>query len=301
MWAMAAHACGDPQPTQSISVKAFTQYYTGRYKMNELAGKVAIVTGAGSGIGSSMAQLFAEEGASVVVADISKERAEKVVESIKAKGSKALAVELDVSKQKDVERLVQGTMQEYGKIDILVNNAGIGSKSGTLTGIPDRYLENLTEEAWQRVMDINLKSMLLTCKSVLPIMKKQKSGNIINVASSASFTGASTIVGSGAHYHVSKAGVVSLTKTLAVQYGPLGIRANAIAPGQTYGADSDGTQSASFGVPPTGDPEKYLQNIPLRRFSTPRDIANAALFLASDRSSYVHGTTLHVNGGYPIL
>ena len=268
--------------------------------MNELAGKVAIVTGGGSGIGSSTARLFAEEGASVLVADVTIERAEKVVETIKNKGGIALAIGADVSKQDDVDRLVKKTIQEYGKIDIVVNNAGIGSKSGTLTGIPDRFLENLTEEVWEKVMDINLKSIFLISKQVIPIMKKQKSGNIINIASSAGFLGAKTDLGSGAHYHVSKAGVVSLTKTLAVQYGPYGIRANAIAPGLMYGVDPDGTQSASFGVRPE-DTEKTVKNIPLGRLGTPRDVAYAALFLASDKSSYIHGTTLHVNGGNPIL
>jgi NAD(P)-dependent dehydrogenase (short-subunit alcohol dehydrogenase family) len=265
--------------------------------MGELAGKVAIVTGGGSGIGSSTARLFAEEGASVVVVDIIMERAEKVVQSIKSKGGVGFAIRADLFKQDEINRLVQETMQEFGKIDILVNSAGMGSRSGTRNGVPDCFLENLTEELWEKVMDINLKSVFLLCKQVIPIMKKQKSGNIINIASSAAFRGCQGEVGSGAHYNVSKAGVVNLTKTLALQYGPHGIRANTIAPGFMYGADPDGTKSASFGWATPEDTEKGVKTIPLRRMGTPGDIADAILFLASDKSRYVHGATLHVNGG----
>ena len=150
-------------------------------------------------------------------------------------------------------------------------------------------------------MDINLKSVFLVSKKVIPIMKKQKGGSIINVASNAAYIGQRPLVGSGVHYHVAKAGVVNLTKTIALQYGPFGIRANAISPGSTFGADPDGTQSASFGVEKELGAESYLKGIPLGRFGTPRDMANAALFLASDRSSYVNGVTIFVNGGSLIV
>jgi len=268
--------------------------------MNELREKIAIITGAGSGIGSSMARTFAEEGASVVVADISMERVEKVAEAIKKKGGVALPVQVDVTRIDDVKGMVRKTLEKFGRIDILVNNAGMGSKSGTISSINDLPLENLDENLWDKVMDVNAKSAFLCSQAVIPTMKKQKSGNIINIGSSAAFAGARSGSGSGAHYNASKAAVTNLTKTLAVQLGPYGIRANTISPAFIYQADPDGTQSASFGGT-AEEWERLIKLTPIGRLGMPKDVANAAVFLASDKSSYVHGATLHVSGGNVML
>jgi NAD(P)-dependent dehydrogenase (short-subunit alcohol dehydrogenase family) len=265
--------------------------------MNELTGKVAIITGGGSGIGSSMARTFAEEGASVVVADISMERAEKVAEMIKKKGGAALPIQADVTKTDDVKGMVKKTLEKFGRIDILVNNAGMGYRSGAVTTSGDLIVENLDEQLWDKVITTNLKSAFLCSQAVIPSMKKQKSGNIVNIASGAAFSGAGAKGGSGAHYNASKAALVNLTKTLAVQLGPYGIRANTIAPSLVYAADADGTHSASFGAENAEDMERIMKLIPLGRLGTPKDVANAAVFLASDKNSYIHGATLHVNGG----
>lgn len=268
--------------------------------MDELLGKVAIVTGGSSGIGSSIARTFAEEGASVVIADIDIERAQKVVESIKAKGGKALAIRVDVSRLDDANQMAEKTLEKFGRIDILVNNAAIGTLSGSLTSPDHRLVENLTEEEWNKLMKINLTGVFLCSKAVIPAMKKQKYGNIINISSRAAFIGCGTEGGAGPHYFASKAAVVNFTKTLAVQLGPFNVRANSIAPGAIPAADPDGTQSASFGQPPEQQ-TKIGRMIPLGRVGTPKDIANVALFLASDKSSYVHGTTIDVSGGWLML
>lgn len=206
--------------------------------MNQLRGKVAVITGSGSGIGTSMAKTFAEEGASVVVADLNVQGAEKVAESIRAKGGIALAVKVDVAKFDDIRQMVERTLEKFGRIDILVNNAAIGVTSGTLIAPDHRLIENLTEEEWDKTMNVNLKGVFLCCKAVIPTMKKQESGNIINISSVSGFKGAGAEGGSGFHYNVSKAGVVNFTKSLVLQLGPYHIRANSIAPGWITGCGS---------------------------------------------------------------
>lgn len=265
--------------------------------MQELVGKVAIITGGGTGIGSSIARTFAEEGASVVIADIEIERALKVVESIEARGGKGLAIKVDVTRYDDADQMVEKTLEKFGRIDILVNNAAIGTLSGSLTSPDHRLVENLTEEEWNKLMKVNLTGVFLCSKAVIPPMKRQRRGNIINISSRGAFVGCGTEGGAGPHYFASKAAVVNFTKTLAVQLGSYNIRANSIAPGAIPAADPNGSQSASFGQS-LEEQAKTARMIPLGRVGTPKDIANVALFLASDKSSYVHGATIDVNGGW---
>jgi 3-oxoacyl-[acyl-carrier protein] reductase len=264
--------------------------------MKELDGRAAIVTGAGSGIGKSIAQAYAEEGAFVVVAEKNPERAHDVAGRIQGRGGNAVPIVTDVSRFDSVDQMVRKVFDRFGKIDILVNNAGIGWLSGSIDDPSHRFVENLTDEEWDRLMAVNLKSVFFCSKAVIPTMKKQRSGVIINMASTAAFIGSSGLGGSGFHYNVSKAGIVSMTKTLALQLGPYNIRVNCISPGDIALKDPDGTQTAGMLTTPEEN-EQDLRTIPLGRLGMPRDIANVAVFLASDRSSYVHGVTIDVNGG----
>ena len=264
--------------------------------MKELVGRATIVTGAGSGIGKSIAQAYAEEGASVVVAEKNLERARDVAARIQARGGDAVSIVTDVSRFDSVDEMVKKTLDRFGKTDILVNNAGIGWLSGSIDDPSHRLVENLTEKEWDRLMAVNLKGVFFCSKAVIPTMKKQRSGVIINIASTAAFIGSSGLGGSGFHYNVSKAGIVSITKTLALQLGPHNIRVNCISPGDIALADPDGTQTAGM-LTTSQENEQDLRTVPLGRLGMPQDIANVAIFLASDRSSYVHGVTIDVNGG----
>lgn len=265
-------------------------------KMGELDGRVAVVTGSGSGIGKSIAQAYSDEGASVVVAERNARRAQDVANGIQSKGGNAVPIVTDVSRFDSVNQMVKKALERFGKIDILVSNAGIGWLSGSLDDSTHRLVENLTEEEWDRLMAINLRGYFLCSKAVIPTMKRQRSGVIISIASTAAFIGSNGQAGSGFHYNVSKAGIVNLTKTLALQLGPYNIRVNCISPGDIAGADPDGTQTAGM-LSTSEENEQLLKTIPLGRLGIPRDIANVAVFLASDRSSYIHGVTIDVNGG----
>lgn len=267
--------------------------------MKELDGRVAIVTGSGSGIGRSITQTYSEEGASVVIAEKNAARAQDVAKGIQSRGGNAVPIATDVSRFDSVDQMVKKTLDRFGRIDVLVSNAGIGWLSGSIDDPTHRFVESLTEEEWDRLMAVNLKGFFFCSKAVIPIMKKQKSGVIISVASTAAFVGSSGLGGSGFHYNVSKAGVVNMTKSLALQLGPYNIRVNCICPGDIPLADPDGTQTAGM-LPTPEENEQDLKTVPLGRLGTPHDVANVAVFLASDRSSYVHGETINVDGGLMI-
>jgi len=240
--------------------------------------QVAIVTGAGQGIGRAIALTLAIEGATVVVNDIDPEKAEKVAEEVGAQGGQALPVQADVSKAKDVEILVKKTLDSYKRVDILVNNAGVAKMT--------RLLE-LTEAEWDRTMNINIKGQFLCSKAVIAHMIKQKKGKIINIASLSAHIGAPGL----AAYGASKGGVVQLTKALAVEVGKYNIMVNAVSPGLTM------TDLIKSAVKDRPDFIEGMDRIPLRRAAEPEDIANVVLFLASSESDYITGQVIIVDGG----
>jgi 3-oxoacyl-[acyl-carrier protein] reductase len=242
-----------------------------------LNNKSVLVTGASRGIGRAIALYFAKNGAKVAVNYSGSEaKANEVVEEIKANGGTAFAIKADISNSEDVSNMIKSVIEQFGSLDVLVNNAGITR---------DNLLMRMKEEDWDAVINTNLKGVFLTTKAVTRQMMKQKQGRIINIAS---IVGVSGNPGQ-ANYVAAKAGVIGLTKTAAKELSSRGITVNAIAPGFI---ETDMTGKLEEGIK-----EDMLRNIPLARFGQPDDIAAAALFLASDSSSYITGQTLHVDGG----
>lgn len=243
-----------------------------------LHNKIALVTGAGSGIGRAIAELFAQEGARVVVDDRYGGRAQETVERIKAGGGDALAVEADVSKKVAVEAMVAQSLASYGRVDILVNNAAVGTGDDIL---------HIGEADWDAGLAVVLKSVYLCCKAVLPGMIAQKSGAVVNIASVNGLAG----LGEEA-YSAAKAGVINLTQNMALKYGRFNVRANVICPGTI--------QTPIWQPQLEKDPqifERLIPWYPLGRIGQPEDVAKAALFLASDEAAWITGVTLPVDGG----
>lgn len=250
--------------------------------MFELKNKVAIVTGARRGMGRTHSLTLAKAGATVVVADISLEECEKVVKEIEKEGGKAIAVKCDISKKEEVDEMVKKTMEEFGKVDILVNNAGI---------CPFKPFLELTEEDWDKVLDINLKGYFLCSQAAAKEMVKQKSGVIVNIASVAmgqQGVGFPNIV----HYCASKGGIVAMTEALAVEMAPFNVRVNVISPGAI-----DTPMAASIKDDPASL-KGILARVPMQRMGNPQEISNMVLFLASDASSYMTGSTVVIDGGW---
>jgi len=248
----------------------------------QLADKVAIVTGGASGIGRATALLFAREGAVVALADLNAKAGEDVIVEIKNSGGRAFFESSDVSKAADCRRLVEHTIREFGKIDILFNNAGIIRRSTIL---------DLSEEDWDRVMAVNVKSIFLLSREVIPHMEQRGGGSIVNTASGWGLTGGAK----AAVYCASKGAVVLLTKAMAVDHGPKNIRVNCICPGDT---DTGMLRNEARQLGEASD--RFLADAakrPLGRVGTPDEIARAALYLASDASSFVTGAALVVDGG----
>ena len=246
-----------------------------------LANKVALITGSAGGMGKTAAELFAREGASIVVTDIVTAQGEETARGIRDAGGNAIFVKANVANEDEVKHLVDATTNAFGHIDVLYNNAGImPTDDGSVTDI--------TEATWDKIMDVNLKSAFLCCKYTIPHMIMQGKGSIINVASFVAFLGCTVPQDA---YTVSKGGMLSLTKSLAVQYGRQGVRCNAICPGPI--------ETPLLRVLWTSEEARNLRlnRIPLGRFGEAKDRVYMALFLASDESSWTTGAWLVVDGG----
>jgi NAD(P)-dependent dehydrogenase (short-subunit alcohol dehydrogenase family) len=253
-----------------------------------LKDRVAIVTGGGVGIGRAIALAFAREGAAVVTTSRTLSNLEKVTNEIKGKGGRATAIPADISDEKQVQKMVAQTLDEYGQIDILVNNSGV---AGATANVVDVTLDD-----WNKTLAVNLTGTMLCSREVLKSMIPRQSGNIINIASMAARAG--FIMRSP--YCVSKWGVVGLTLTLAAEVGIYNIRVNAISPGFTQGPRIEAVLRAkaeAMGIPYQDFYDSKVANIALRRFATPDEIAAAAVFLASDESSSITGEVLNINSG----
>ncbi len=253
----------------------------------KLADKVAVVTGAANGIGEAIALLFAREGAKVVIADLDEAHGTAVAGTIRDKGGKALFHPCDVGCQADVTATLDAAIREYGTLDIMVNNAALM--------LPDSILDCSTED-FQRVLNTNLTGTFMFTRDAAHIMLNQKKGGaIVNFASTLAVVGSPGSIA----YHASKGGIASFTRAAAVALMPHNIRVNAIAPGTT---DTPGLRA---GAAACGDVEKGLKDIaagqPLKRLAHPEEIANVALFLASDDASFVYGATWLVDGGFTII
>ncbi|MFC1938565.1 SDR family NAD(P)-dependent oxidoreductase [Chloroflexota bacterium] len=247
--------------------------------MGKLDGKVAIVTGAGSGIGQATAILFAKEGAKVVVADCSREWGEKTVTMIKEVGCEATFVQTDVSREEEVKRMVKRAIDVYGKLDILHNNAGVSGKLAITTEV--------TNDTWEKCININLKGVWLGMKYAIPEMLKT-GGSIVNTASMC----ADTALGGYSAYSASKGGIVALSRVTALEFVRQNIRVNCINPGTTNTALQRGLSKEA------SDTAKAA--IPMGRFAQPEEIAQVALFLVSDASSFITGQAIVVDGGTEI-
>jgi NAD(P)-dependent dehydrogenase (short-subunit alcohol dehydrogenase family) len=249
-----------------------------------LQGKVAIITGAGSGMGRAMALRFSQEGATIVAADWNEATLDGVVNEIKAMGGEVTGIKVNIAAQADAEGLIDQAFATYGKIDVLCNNAGVMDLN--------QGVGELTDEMWKRVIGINLDGPMYTSRRVVPIMIAQGGGSIINVASAASLGGGAA----GAAYTVSKHGLVGLTKNTAWIYAQKGIRCNAIAPGGTQTNIVSSVDMTKFDPEGSKRTGAFTGIIPAMLQS--EDIANLALFLASDESRLINGTVIPADGGW---
>jgi len=244
--------------------------------MDRLKDQVAIITGGAAGLGQATALLFAEEGAKVVIADVDLRLATETADLITANAGEAMAVAMDVTKAADVEKMVRTVVQRFGRIDILVNNAGIRGKGTVL---------ELTEEAWDRIIDINLKGMFLCSKHVLPVMQGQHEGKIVCISSMSGVVGHA----GQAAYNASKHGVIGLARCMAMDHAPDGIRVNVVAPG-----------IIDTGMLSDESPETLRVRLSgnfLKRAAQPREIAQTILHLVSDAASYTTGAVYMVDAG----
>jgi len=248
-----------------------------------LSGKVAIITGAGSGIGRATAILFAKEGASVVVADFNPAKGTETVSLIQKEGGEAKFVPVDVSNAADVKKMVRITVDAYGKLDILVNNAGIYAQGNAV---------ETQENDWDQILNVNLKGAFLCSKYCIPEMIKGGGGVIVNISSEAGLVGIKNQVA----YNVSKAGVISLTKSMAIDFAADHIRVNCVCPGTT---ETPLVETALNVAPDPGKARHELEAVrPLNRLGQPMEIAFGILYLASDESPYATGSILSIDGGY---
>jgi NAD(P)-dependent dehydrogenase (short-subunit alcohol dehydrogenase family) len=254
-----------------------------------LKGKTAIITGGAKGMGKGMAVKFSKEGCKVIIADIAIDKEKELAKAINKKGGTALAIKCDVTSGQQVSEVVDKAIKELGKIDILINNAGAMAEH-----IP---IEDMTEETWDKVIALNLKSHFLFCKFVVPHMKKARYGKIIGISS----IGAIQPPAHEINYNTAKGAVTSFTIDLATALAPFNINVNCILPGPVKTSFYDDKISA-LSIKQQEDVFTMMgKKTPMQRIGLPQDIANAALFLASDMSSYITGQALYVAGGLPLL
>jgi len=245
-----------------------------------LKNKVAIITGGGSGIGKAIAQRFALEGADCVVVGRTFEKVRQTAEDIETIGGRSLALRSDVSVSADVARMVKEVINKFGRVDILVNSAGIIIRKRTF---------DYTEEDWDQTLNMNLKSVFLCCKEVVPVMLRQGNGKIVSIASIAGQVG---LPRAGGAYGASKAGIINLTAHMASELAPYKINVNAVSPGTIQTP-----MNADTILETPEKRQKIIEHIPYGRLGQPEDIASAVLFLASDQSEFVTGTVIAVDGG----
>ena len=265
-----------------------------------LKDRVAIVTGGGGGLGEGICMCLAREGAHVVVSDLKLELAEKVAAKVKELGQKALAIRTDVRKPDECKEMVDATLKEMGRLDILVANAGVdGLPTDNSPASP--LIEDIKEEDWDRVVDVNLKGVFMCNRAVAPLFKEKKNGRIINISSVAGRQGEELL----APYAASKAGVISLTQSVALQMAPYHVNVNAVCPGIIWTPMWERLANFASNVVPeaAGAPPEDIYNlmvqmrIPFKKDQTPTDIGNTVVFLASDDASEITGQALNVCGG----
>ena len=242
----------------------------------DFKGKNIIVTGATRGIGLTIAEAFAKQGANVAICGTREDAVNKAAENLAAFGGKVLGRAVNISRAQESDAFVADVVKEFGSLDVLVNNAGITK---------DNLAVRMTEEDWRAVIDVNLTGTFFMSKAALKVMFKKRAGNVVNISSVVGEMGNA----GQANYVASKAGIIGLTKTLAKEFGSRNIRVNAVAPGFVRTAMTDAL--------PQDVKEKALENVPLKRFAETQDIAKAVLFLASEDASYITGHILSVNGG----
>lgn len=245
---------------------------------NGVEGRVAIVTGAGRGIGRAIAQKLAGSGARIVVSDIDSKNAQSTARALDEKFGSAIACRVDVSDERSVESLMEKTLKTFGQVDFLVNNAGIMFRTRIL---------NLSAEEWEQVIKVNLTGPFLCVRAVLPEMKKRKFGRIVNISSSA---GRSVSTLGGVHYTASKAGLLGMTRAVAKEVAPFGITVNAVCPGLI---DTEMVRKTTS----KKELKTFLASFPVNRIGTPEDVGNLVVFLCSDKASYITGASLDINGG----
>jgi NAD(P)-dependent dehydrogenase (short-subunit alcohol dehydrogenase family) len=243
---------------------------------------VTIVTGAGSGIGEGIALAFAQVGARVVVADVNRAQGERVTADCNARGGQAIFVPTDVAKAADCRALIERTVQEFGRLDSLINNAGVNFVKPTL---------EMDEADWDRVVDVDLKGTFLCSRYALEVMAAQKQGSIVNIASVHTVA----TLPEAAPYAAAKGGVDMMTKALAIEFAPHGIRVNAVSPGLTDTQIWQDLQAAAEDAEAAR--QHWYDNIPMGRVQSPDEVANVVLFLVSDAASYVTGTNVFTDGG----
>ncbi len=250
--------------------------------MGKLDGRVAVVTGAGRGIGAAEAIKMAQEGASVAVLDLSAEAGQDTVAAIKKAGGEAVAIACDVSSAKQVGAAFEEVANRFGRIDVLVNNAGL---------LRDNLLFKMSEDDWDKVLDVHLKGSFLCSQAVQQYMVEQEYGRIIMTSSIVALGNKGQV-----NYSAAKAGLQAMARTLALELGRFNVTVNAVAPGWI---ETEMTKEAAerVGITMEDMKERFAKNIPLRRFGRPEDIANVVAFLVSDEASYISGETIYVAGG----